>query len=765
MPKQDHIQTSFAGGEFGASLFGRTDLDQYKSACAVVENMIVRPYGSLISAAGSEFIVETKDSSKKSRIIPFVFNRNDAYVIEMGENYLRFVTEDGYVTSTGTTPFEVVHPYEQSELFDVQFTQLNDLIWFFHPNHHPRRLIRYSSEYWELEDYSMYCEPFMDDNLTDTQLVVNNSTGTILITTTPTNATVFIASSSSTKGHMNTFWKIGGSTTNATTGQRVQGFVKITNIMSTSAASASVISALTITGGTLIWAEPAWSDLNGYPSCGTFFEQRLWMARTDVEPQKIWGSRNFVYDDFSANSAADDDGINIQLASNESNEIQWLVAGQSLIAGTFGGEFIVTGGDNPITPTNVAAKQQTSWGSEKIVPRRIGNYFYYIQRFGKKMRELFYHWDLDSYKSADRTILSPQVLGEGVVDMAYQQNPDTVVWCVLTNGTIATMTREIDQEMTAWTRQNTGDDLYESVCAIPSPTELYDQVWVVVNRTIDGATKRYIELFKSVDVPERQDECWYLHSALRYSAYDDTAGTPSGTTASISLSSTLGSIVITASTGYFAATDVDRRIRAIDEDGNTLGEASIDTVESDTEVKATIIYAFDGLSYAAGRWGVSVMELDGLEHLEAREVNVLADGGTDKPVKTVSGGTISLAYDYFVVLVGLSYTQKVRTLPAEAGTDRGTAQGKIQKISQVAVKVNRSFKGFKIGGDDTLAEKVQFRDPSTLMGTPEQLFTGMLANITFRDDYRYGSQVTIINEEPFPVEILSIISTVDTNDK
>jgi hypothetical protein len=227
----------------------------------------------------------------------------------------------------------------------------------------------------------------------------------------------------------------------------------------------------------------------------------------------------------------------------------------------------------------------------------------------------------------------------------------------------------------------------------------------------------------------------------------------------------LGSIVITASTGYFAATDVDRRIRAIDEDGNTLGEASIDTVESDTEVKATIIYAFDGLSYAAGRWGVSVMELDGLEHLEAREVNVLADGGTDKPVKTVSGGTISLAYDYFVVLVGLSYTQKVRTLPAEAGTDRGTAQGKIQKISQVAVKVNRSFKGFKIGGDDTLAEKVQFRDPSTLMGTPEQLFTGMLANITFRDDYRYGSQVTIINEEPFPVEILSIISTVDTNDK
>ena len=124
-----------------------------------------------------------------------------------------------------------------------------------------------------------------------------------------------------------------------------------------------------------------------------------------------------------------------------------------------------------------------------------------------------------------------------------------------------------------------------------------------------------------------------------------------------------------------------------------------------------------------------------------------------------------LAYNYFVVLVGKAYKQLLQTLPIEQGSQRGTSQGKIQRINEVAFKLNRSFKGFKTGGTEALAEKIKFRDPSTLMGTVEELYTGIAPNIVFRDDYRYGSRVTVVNEEPLPIEILSIISTVDTNDK
>jgi hypothetical protein len=197
----------------------------------------------------------------------------------------------------------------------------------------------------------------------------------------------------------------------------------------------------------------------------------------------------------------------------------------------------------------------------------------------------------------------------------------------------------------------------------------------------------------------------------------------------------------------------------------TLGELEITAYTSTTVVIGKIVYAFDALSYTAGYWGVSVDTISGLDHLEAENVKVLADGGLDEPAKTVSAGIINLEYNYFVVSAGLPYEQKLRTLPPEAGSARGTSQGKIQKIYQLSFKVNRSFSGFQVGGNDDLLDQINFRDPSTLMGTPEALYTGTIPNILFRDDFRYGSQVTIFNDEPLPMEILSIIYHMETYDK
>jgi hypothetical protein len=143
---------------------------------------------------------------------------------------------------------------------------------------------------------------------------------------------------------------------------------------------------------------------------------------------------------------------------------------------------------------------------------------------------------------------------------------------------------------------------------------------------------------------------------------------------------------------------------------------------------------------------------------------MLSDGGLNKPNQVVSNGSITMAADSFFTVVGLPYTQKVKTLVQEAGTKSGTAQGKIQKISQIGFKVNRSHKGFLVGGSTTMLERINFRDPTTLMGTPEALYTGVIPNVTFRDDYRYGSQVLIYNPDPLPLEILSIMTEIDTNE-
>jgi hypothetical protein len=177
--------------------------------------------------------------------------------------------------------------------------------------------------------------------------------------------------------------------------------------------------------------------------------------------------------------------------------------------------------------------------------------------------------------------------------------------------------------------------------------------------------------------------------------------------------------------------------------------------------------------------------------LEGKSISVLTDGGTDLPLKVVSNGTITIANDYFYINAGLQYIQKAKTLPQEAGAQRGTAQGKIQKISELAFKVNRSYKGFYVGGteddllnvryataedsdiiyegtipnDNFVLNRISFRDPTTLLGQAESLYTGIIPNISFQDGYRYGAQVLIYNDAPLPIELLSVITTLDTNEK
>jgi len=749
--KVDVIKTSFVGGEFGESLWGRTDIAQYAYACEVAENFLIRPFGSIISASGTRFINEVKDSDKRTRVIPFIFSRNDAYIIEVGDKYFRFYT-DGGVVLDGASAYELAHDYSEDEVFDIQFSQIKDVIYITHPNHITKKLIRYGATNWTITNCEFLGGPFLDDNTSAITITPSATSGNITITLSATSSTIFFVPTSGTsQGHVGALWKIAGEVSD------VQGYVKITACSSSTVASATVVKTLSASDATTDWAEGAWSDYRGYPASCVFFESRLFLARTDFEPQKVWGSVNFNYEDFTV--GADDGALNLPLTSNESNEILWIASGNNLIAGTFGGEFVISAtNDGPLTPSTTRAKKVAAWGSAKIIPKRIGNFFYHIQRFGEKIRELFYFWDLDTYKSVDKTILSPHILKSSVIDMTYQQNPDTILWCVLSNGTLATMTREVDQEVQGWTRHNT-DGLYESISSIPSEHYPYDELWVVVNRTIDGVTKRYIELFESIELPDRQDKFLYLHSALSYDAFN------ANTSAVISISATTGTIALTTSTTYFTEESVGRRIRAIDDDGNTLGECSITGYTSGTIVIGTTTTNFSALTYPALKWGVSVEELSGLDHLEDKEIAIYADGGFDKPDKTVESGEVELAYDYFVISAGLRYTQKIVTLPFEAGSQRGTAQGKKQKISQIGFKLRRSFVGFLTGGSDEYLRQFSFRNPATPLGTPEEVTTGLVTNINFNDDYQYGSKVYIVNDEPMPIELLNIICTLNTYDK
>ena len=277
----------------------------------------------------------------------------------------------------------------------------------------------------------------------------------------------------------------------------------------------------------------------------------------------------------------------------------------------------------------------------------------------------------------------------------------------------------------------------------------------------------YVERFASQLLPMQgtgsklvqQDQLFYVHCGAQYDAFALTSSS------TISLSATAGTIAITCSTGYFVAGDVGERIRSVDYYDNILGEVLITGYTSSTQVIGTVKYPFSTTTYAPTYWGVSVTQISGLNYLEASTVVVCADGGVDYPSKVVSNGTITLGYNYFVVNVGLPAPQILMTMPADPKNERGTSQGKRQRINELAFKLNNSYTGFSISGTTGTLAQVVHRNPLVYQGVPMPLVTGVVPNILFTDDYRYGSQVYIYNSDPLPVEILSIITTMDVYDK
>lgn len=292
-------------------------------------------------------------------------------------------------------------------------------------------------------------------------------------------------------------------------------YVTITAVATPSGATATVNVALTSTAATTVWAWGAWSPENGYPSCVTFHEERLWFGSSINEPQTVWGSVVSDFENFLAGASADD-ALAWTISDNQVNAIRWLVSTKVLNIGTIGGGFTLSSGSDsvPLTPTNVLIKRETSYGSALIMPKRIENHVYYMQRNARTMREFVYNFDSDAYLSDDMTVLAEHITESGIVDMDYQESPDNVIWCVRDDGEIACLTRQIKHEVAAWTRVKT-DGNFESVAVIPKGEE--DQVWVVVNRTIDGSTARYIEYFKPFNVPDDYNDVFHVDCGLTYS--------------------------------------------------------------------------------------------------------------------------------------------------------------------------------------------------------------------------------------------------------
>lgn len=421
--KTSQILTNFTAGEFSPRLNGRVDIAKYYNAARKLENMIVYPHGGASRRLGTVFVAETKDSSNISRLIPFQFNIEQAYILEMGHNYLRFYKDNGQITS-GVSAYEIATTYTTALIDSVRYAQN-----------------------------------------ADTMRLVNKSVAPMILTRT---------------GH--TAWTLATST---------------------------------------FLAQPAdWGGASGYPCDVVLYEQRSVYCGTTTKPQTMWFSSTGNLDDMTTGP---DSGDGMELTLDDNSIIRWIMAGRFLNVGTGEAEWVISSGatDEALTPTKKKARRVSRYGSSSIPGIAVGNAILFIQRAGRKLRELVYDYSQDSFGDPpDLTIFAEHITKTGIKAYAFQREPDSILWCVLNDGTIAAFTYNKAQEITAWHHHST-DGLFEDVAAIPVSD--HDQIWFIVNRTIGGVTKRYIEYL--ADDFEEQEDCWFVDCGLKYDGIAETTFT------------------------------------------------------------------------------------------------------------------------------------------------------------------------------------------------------------------------------------------------
>ncbi|EOZ9097145.1 hypothetical protein ACQX94_003016 [Klebsiella aerogenes] len=491
------IKTNFTAGEISPRLMGRVDIDRYANGAKTLENSVVVVQGGVMRRPGSQFVAAAKYGDKKSRLIPYVFNRTQAYILEFGDGYLRIYQDGKQLVNEDNTPYEIASPYTSDMLPSVNYVQGADTMFLVHQAVKPYRLQRRGQTDWVLEPAPFIVEPF--DEVRDTpqkwcKPSVKEFVGSEI--------TLTLSDDEPPEGSEDPPPFTGDGWVPEDVGSYVRinsGLVLIKSVTSAQVAVGTIRTDLSATQaaspGAWTREDSVWTDEFGYPGAVTLYQQRLVLAGSPQYPQTIWWSELGVYLSFELGTD-DDDAISFTLSSDQLNPIVHLAQMNTLIALTYGGEFTITAGnDAAITPTNISVKNPSPYGCNGIRPVRVGTEIMFVQRSGRKLYAVAY--DPDSYvaySANDMTVLAEHITEGGVIDMAYQQQPDAFTWLVRNDGVMVTMAIDRAQNVVAWSRQITSG-AFESVATIPSATD--DVVYAIVRRTVNGQTVRYVEMFSS----------------------------------------------------------------------------------------------------------------------------------------------------------------------------------------------------------------------------------------------------------------------------
>lgn len=508
------------------------------------------------------------------------------------------------------------------------------------------------------------------------------------------------------------------------------------------------------------------NSVNNFPATVTRYQQRRLFANTNAEPARIWASRTGVRNSFTyMTPLQDDDPITFELDSRQANSIVHLLDLQRLLAFTDSAEQVVDGevSSGILKPDAINARNHSYNGANRLSPIVVNNRALYVQARANSVCTIK-HDDLEGSINTDLGLFSTHLFqGKTLVDWDFALTPNSVVWIVRSDGCVIALTFIPSQDVWGWHRHDT-DGNFENVCVIPENNE--DAVYVVVNRTINGATKRYIERM-STRYFATQRESWFVDCGKKIDGLNTTAITMTLTGATFTYTDLL---TITASAPFFAAGDAGTASIWFTAADGSLVEVKLENFTSTTVMTghAARDVPADLRNSAKLVWTRASRILTGLTHLEGKKVSILGDGFVvaspnnvrDYPSVMVVGGSAVMPQAYKYVIVGLPFIADLETLDIDVAGPV-TAKDRKRLVSKVVVFFEKTL-GIWAGQADqpTAADPLNgldefkvrdaenFYDPTALITDDKE--------ILIQSRYNSNGRVLLRQVEPLPASILMI---------
>jgi hypothetical protein len=525
-----NLSRSFAAGEITPELFGRVDLDQFQTGLATCRNFITLPHGPAVNRAGTAYVLETKTSSLRSRMIPFTYSVTQTMALEFGVGYIRFHTNgETLLTADGTAIYEVSTPYEEADLFDLHYVQSADVMTIVHPNHPPMELRRLGASNWTLTVISFVSTVTAPG--TPTAVDTRGTTGTpnyviyyYCVTSLTSAGEESLASGVASctndltlAGYYNTIsWALVAGAKRYNVYRYFQGVYAF--IAQTEDATIVDQNIVPDTGTTPPELTNPFAGAGNYPAAVSYEQQRRVFAGTVNLPQTMWMTRTGTESNLSGSTPSrDTDSLVFRIAAREANTIRHVVPLSELVLLTSSAEWAVTANGSAtqaLTPSTLSVQPQGYTGASNVVPVTVSNSLLYAMALGGHIGEMTYNYYAGGYVTQDISLMAPHLFDFfTIVDMAYAKAPYPIMWCVSSNGTLLGLTYSPANKVSAWHHHDT-DGAFESVCVVTEGSE--SVLYAIVNRTINGRQVRYVERMHSRKVQTLTDS-FFVDAGVLYS--------------------------------------------------------------------------------------------------------------------------------------------------------------------------------------------------------------------------------------------------------